>query len=121
MTTTTSSSLTVRPMDEPDERLEPPLARIDMTTLQGITLVRIVVEPGWRWSTSMGPIAGTATCQVPHVGYVLRGRLHILTDAGEEGELGAGDAFTMGAGHDGWVVGDEPVEFLEIVTAEGSA
>jgi hypothetical protein len=92
-----------------------------MTTLQGTTLIRIVVEPGWRWSTSLGPSVGTASCEVPHVGYVLRGRLHILMDGGEEGELVAGDAFTLAPGHDGWVVGDEPVEFLEIVTAEAPA
>jgi hypothetical protein len=118
MTTTEHISLHVRPMDQPDERLEPPLGRIDVTALGRITIVRIVVQPGWRWSTSMGPTAGTASCEVPHTGYVISGRLHVAPDDGSEGELKAGDAFTLAAGHDAWVVGDEPVEFLEIVVAD---
>jgi len=38
-------------------------------------------------------------------------------DDGTESELVAGDAFTCAAGHDGWVVGSEPLEFLEVATA----
>lgn len=117
MTTITRPGLHVRPMDQPDERIEPPLARVDVTTLDGITIMRIVAEPGWRWSTSMGPSAGTPSCEVPHTGYVIAGRLHVVPDDGAEGELVAGDSFTLAAGHDAWVVGDEPVEFLEIVAA----
>lgn len=116
MTTTTSAPLRVRPMDEPDERMEPPLARIDVATLDGTTIIRIVAQPGWRWSTSMGPTAGTATCQLAHVGYVISGRLHIVSDDGTEGDITAGDAWALDAGHDAWVVGDEPVHFLEVAT-----
>ena len=114
MTTSTRAPLRVRPMDQPDERLEPPLATVDITTVDTTTLIRIVAQPGWRWSTSMGPSAGTASCQAPHVGYVISGRLHIVNDDGSEGDITAGDAWALDAGHDAWVVGDEPVHVLEI-------
>jgi hypothetical protein len=106
-------------MDEADERMEPPLATVDVATLDGTTLIRIVAQPGWRWSTSMGPSAGTATCQLPHVGYVISGRMHIVNDDGSEGDITGGDAWALDAGHDAWVVGDEPVHFLEVVAAPG--
>lgn len=119
--TTTSAGLHVRPMDQPDERMEPPLARVDVTTLDGTTIMRIVAEPGWRWSTSMGPTAGTESCEVAHTGYLISGRLGIRMDDGTEGELAGGDAFTLAAGHDGWVIGDEPVVLLEVSAAPASA
>ena len=34
-------------------------------------------------------------------------------DSGEERELAAGDAHVVGAGHDAWVVGDEPCVILD--------
>lgn len=116
-TTSTTAALRVRPMDQPDERMEPPLARIDVTTVDATTIVRIVAQPGWRWSTSMGPAAGTASCQLAHVGYVISGRLHIVNDDGTEGEIAGGDAWALDPGHDAWVVGDEPVHFLEVSAA----
>jgi len=36
---------------------------------------RAVFEPGWKWSEHVKPIAGTDSCQAPHMGYVLSGRM----------------------------------------------
>jgi len=117
MTTVQSDPIVVRSMDTPDETNEFPLVRLDSTTLGDTTLVRVVAQPGWRWSTSVGPIVGAPLCPAPHTGYVISGRLAIRMDDGTEAELGAGDAFTCGGGHDGWVVGDETVQFLEVAPA----
>ena len=38
------------------------------------------------------PIAGTDSCQVHHVGYVLSGRMKVVMDDGTEAEASAGDA-----------------------------
>ena len=38
-------------------------------------------------------------------------------DDGAEVKLCQGDAYIIEAGHDGWVVGDEPVELYEFNTA----
>jgi mannose-6-phosphate isomerase-like protein (cupin superfamily) len=114
MTAVENPALVVRSMDEPDERREPPLARVDVTNSGDTTIARAVAQPGWKWSTSVKPIAGTDSCEVAHTGYVISGRIHIRMDDGSEAELSAGDVFTCAPGHDAWVVGDEPVEFLEV-------
>ncbi len=45
---------------------------------------RAVYEPGWRWTTDMPAIAGTATCQLHHLGYAISGTMHVATDDGQE-------------------------------------
>ena len=66
-------------------------------------------EPGWRWSEHVKPLSGTDSCQVEHIGYVLKGRMKVVMDGGEELEVGPGDVFHMPPGHDAWIVGDEPL------------
>ena len=39
-------------------------------------------------------------------------------DDGTEGEVGPGDAYVAGPGHDAWVVGDEPVVAFEFESAD---
>lgn len=79
----------------------------------GLALAKSTFEPGWRWSTDLAPITGTSSCQIHHLGYVLAGRMHVVMDDGAELELGPGDLFDLPAGHDAWVVGDEPVEMVD--------
>lgn len=79
----------------------------------GLTLLRGVFEPGWRWSTDVAPIAGTNTCQTRHLGYVLTGRMQIRLDDGTELAIGTGDLFDLPAGHDAWVLGDEPCVMVD--------
>ena len=69
--------------------------------------MRGVFEPGWRWSTDIAPIAGTASCQTRHLGYALSGRMQVRMDDGTERELKAGDAAVIPPGHDAWIVGNE--------------
>ena len=59
-----------------------------MVKIGGTTIGRYTFEPGWRWSESVKPIAKTDSCQAHHVGYILTGRLHVVTDDGGESELG---------------------------------
>jgi uncharacterized cupin superfamily protein len=86
-----------------------------------VTIGRARYEPGWRWSTHVGPVAGTPTCQVEHVGMVVAGRAAIAMDDGETIEVGAGDLFHVLPGHDSWVIGDEPYVSLHFLGAEGYA
>src|SRR5206468_11925959 len=62
-------------------------------------------EPGWKWSESVKPIAGTDSCQVAHTGYQLSGRMVVRMDDGSEHEFRPGDAGIIPPGHDAWVVG----------------
>ena len=80
----------------------------------GATFMRGTFEPGWRWSTDLAPIAGTATCQSRHLGYVISGRIGIKNDDGTALEVGAGDVFDLPAGHDAWVIGDEPCVMVDV-------
>jgi hypothetical protein len=104
-----------RRFEQPDEHRSFPLGGMDVVTIQGVTLGLARFEPGWRWSESVKPIAKTDSCQVEHLLYILSGRLHTRFDDGTEMESGPGDIAYAPPGHDGWVVGDEPVVFLEIL------
>lgn len=78
-------------------------------------------EPGWRWSEHVKPLAGTDSCQVEHVGYVLQGRMRVAMDDGPEIELAPGDFFTLPPGHDAWTVGDAPCVLLDFGGLHGYA
>ena len=82
-------------------------------TAGGLTLLKGTFEPGWRWSTDVAPLAGTASCQVRHLGYVISGQMTIKTDDGQEMTISGGDLFDLPAGHDAWVIGDEPCVMVD--------
>jgi ketosteroid isomerase-like protein len=79
----------------------------------GMALMKGTFEPGWRWSTDVAPIAGTTSCQTRHLGYVISGRMHVIQDDGTEIDVGPGDLFDLPAGHDAYVVGDEPCVMVD--------
>lgn len=79
----------------------------------GLAVMRAVFEPGWRWSTDVAPMAGTSSCQMHHLGYVVSGRMQIRMDDGTEVSVAAGDMMDLPAGHDAWVVGEEPCVMLD--------
>jgi class 3 adenylate cyclase len=83
------------------------------------TIGRARVEPGWRWSEHVAPIVGTRRCMVRHVGLCLSGRFHVEMEDGAALELGPDDVFDIPPGHDGWVVGDEAWETVEIAGIYG--
>ncbi|MBD9735785.1 cupin domain-containing protein [Streptomyces sp. H28] len=99
----------VKTLDKPDERRDFPRGHLEAVHLTGLDFAVATFEPGWRWSESVGPIAGTESCMVHHNGFVVQGRMHIRMDDGAEGEVGPGDVFVCPPGHDAWVVGDEQV------------
>jgi hypothetical protein len=92
----------------PDEVREFPHGRVEIVKVAGSEVGRLVLQPGWRWSTDVKPVAGTDSCQAPHVQYHVSGRLRIRMDDGTEFEAGPGDVTSLPSGHDAWVVGDEP-------------
>src|SRR5437879_946381 len=79
----------------------------------GLTLLRGEFEPGWRWSTDIAPLAGTSSCQTRHLGYVISGTMQVRMDDGAEITIRAGDLFDLPAGHDAWVLGDEPCVMVD--------
>jgi class 3 adenylate cyclase len=100
-------------LDEPDELITFPGLTAEVVEVAGLTVARIVHEPGWRWSTHVKPQVGGEWCQARHVGTLLSGRVGILFQDGARAEYEPGDVFETPPGHDGWVIGDEPAVLLE--------
>lgn len=101
-------SLVGRPFDKPDQTRTPDKTRVEVVDLGGVNAARLTMQPGWRWSDCIKPVAGTDSCQARHVGAAVSGRLVIKHDDGAETEVGPGSAYRIEPGHDAWVVGDEP-------------
>jgi class 3 adenylate cyclase len=99
--------------NDPDAVRDLPLAEIRIAHIGSHTIGYGVELPGWRWSTHMGPKAGTTSCPVHHVQVFLSGRFAVRMDDGEEVEFGPMDVGDIPPGHDAWVVGDEPVHILD--------
>ena len=109
----------VRAFSSPDELIELETVRSAMITKGGLTVSDDIQQPGWRWSTHVRPIVGTEWCQVHHVGVILGGHVHFLLEDGTEFEAGPMSLIDIPAGHDAWVVGDEPVETIAWTGARG--
>jgi hypothetical protein len=74
---------------------------------------RMIYPPGFRWSRDMKPITGTDLCMHAHVGFLARGEIHIEYADGCVVEHKAPQVVAIEPGHDGWVVGSEPVVLIE--------
>lgn len=97
----------------PDETRNIANGKVEVINLGEVQAMRATFEPGWKWSESVKPIAGTDSCQVAHLGYQVSGRMRVRMDDGSEHEFGPGDAGVIPPGHDAWVVGDETVVFID--------
>jgi class 3 adenylate cyclase len=98
----------VRSFAEPDELVEVKGVRSAMITKGGITVSYDIQQPGWRWSKDVSPLVGTEWCEVGHIGVLVSGRMQVLLKDGTEYEVGPLSLLEIPAGHDAWVLGDEP-------------
>lgn len=86
---------------------------IELIEVGGLSVGRATLEPGWKWSENVKPIAKTQSCEAAHFQYQISGVLMIRTDSGETYQCRAGDIAVVPPGHDAWVVGDEPVVLVD--------
>ena len=93
--------------DSPDETRTPDKTRLDVVHVGGTTAARLTLEPGWRWSDCVKPVAGTDSCRHRHIGVVQSGRMRVTHDDGTVLELEPGDAYLIEPGHDAEIVGNE--------------
>jgi hypothetical protein len=114
----TVTDVLLKKFDSPDEVRVFEKGRLELLALGPMTIGRASYEPGWKWSQHVGPTAGTALCEVEHVGIVLKGRAAVRMRDGSERVLEAGTAFYVAPGHDSWVVGEEPYVSLHLMGAE---
>lgn len=95
------------------ERREIGHVRIEVSRAGAGRVKRMVYQPGFRWSTHMKPIVGTDLCMHAHVGFLVQGQIHIQYADGCVLEFSAPQVVAIEPGHDGWVVGSEPVVLIE--------
>ena len=105
--------------ETPDETRSMIRGRFDLVRIGGLTIGRATYEPGWRWSTDVGPGVGAERCDVEHVGLVLSGTAAVSFADGRVIELRAGELFYIPpVPHDSWVVGDAPYVSLHFHGAD---
>jgi hypothetical protein len=99
--------------DQPEETREFDNGKVDLVEIAGNNVGRIHLEPGWKWSEAVKPLANTDSCEVAHVGFAISGKLHVVMDDGAELDISGGEAYEIAPGHDAWVEGDTPYEAVE--------
>lgn len=97
----------------PDEVRVFEKGKLELIRVGGGVVGLLTLQPGWKWSKHVKPIAGTQWCEAPHFQYHISGRIHILMADGTEVEAGPGDVTYLPAGHDAWVVGNDPVVVVD--------
>jgi len=76
----------------PDERRTPDKTEVEVVDLGSVKAARMTLQPGWKWSDCIKPVARTESCQIHHEGMVAAGRMHVRHNDGTELEIGPGDA-----------------------------
>jgi hypothetical protein len=97
----------------PDETRDFERGELRLLKMGGGEIGMLVLQPGWRWSDHVKPLAGTDLCEAPHFQYHIAGTLHVVMADGTEFDAGPGDVTALPQGHDAWVVGDTPVQIVD--------
>ena len=105
--------------ENPDEVRVFEKGRFEIINIGGMTIGKATYEPGWKWSQHVSPTAGTAFCEVAHIGMVISGRATAAIKDGAVHVLEPGTVFYIPpVAHDSWVIGDEPYVSLHFLGAE---
>jgi hypothetical protein len=112
------AKLESRRFEEADESHPYDGGRVDIIALGDVILKRGVSEPGFSWSGSLKEMAGTSHCEIPHTSLIVSGCQGVRMKDGTEAEFRAGEIAVIPAGHDVWVVGDEPCVSIDISSVE---
>jgi mannose-6-phosphate isomerase-like protein (cupin superfamily) len=114
--------IVLKRFESPDEVREMDLGKFELVRVGGVTIGRATYQPGWKWSSHVGPRVGSTRCRVEHVGMVVSGMATAAFDDGRVFELKAGDVFHIPpTPHDSWVIGDEPYVSLHFLGAQDYA
>jgi len=99
--------------ESPDEIRVFEKGRVELVKLGEGMVGRMTLEPGWRWSQHVKPIANTSLCESPHFAYHISGRMHFVMEDGTEFEAGPGEVIMLTGRHNAWVVGNETVVIVD--------
>lgn len=105
--------LEVKGFSNPDEVRTFDKGKLELIKVGGALIGRATLQPGWKWSESVKPIAKTESCEAPHFQYHASGTIRIKMDDGTERDVKAGEVSLVPTGHDAWVLGNEPVVLID--------
>ncbi|MGE5855274.1 MAG: cupin domain-containing protein [Syntrophaceae bacterium] len=105
----------LKSFSKPDEVRTFPEGKVELVNIGGAMVGRATFEPGWKWSTSVQPLAKTRSCEAPHFQVQLSGTMRIVMDDGTEFDSRAVDVTLPPVGHDAWVVGNEQVVVVDFL------
>jgi hypothetical protein len=105
--------LEVKSLNKPDEERNFDKGKLELVQIGGATVGRATLQPGWKWSESVKPLAKTKSCEAPHFQYHVSGTLRVLMDDGTQVDCRPGDVSLLPTGHDAWVIGNEPVVVVD--------
>ncbi len=109
----------LKQFENPDEVRKFEKGVFEIIHIAGMTIGRATYEPGWKWTEHVAPTAGTAFCEVPHIGMVISGKATAAIKDGEVYELTPGTIFYVPpVAHDSWVIGDEPYVSIHFLGAD---
>jgi hypothetical protein len=111
-----SSSKAVDPIFAPikgAERRDFGHVRLEVVRAGAARVKRMIYPRGFRWSKDMKPVVKTDYCEHAHVGFLVRGEIHMEYPDGCVVEYKAPAVLAIEPHHDGWVVGDEPAVVIE--------
>jgi hypothetical protein len=97
----------------PDETRTFEKGKVELIKIGGGVVGKFTLQPGWRWSLHVKPIAKTDWCEAPHFQYQVSGRLHVVMSDGVEYDTHSGQVQAIPQGHDAWVVGDQEVVLID--------
>jgi hypothetical protein len=95
------------------ERRDVGRVRLEVGRAGAARVKRMIYPPGFHWAKDMRPAVGTELCMHAHVGFLVHGEIHIEYADGCVVEHKAPQIIAIDPGHDGWVVGKEPVVLIE--------
>jgi len=109
------AGLVRKSLNSPEETrpFEAGMGKLELVKSDKGAVGRGTFQPGWKWSTHVKPIAKTESCQAPHMGYVISGRMKVVMNDGQAEEFVPGDFMIASPGHDAWIVGNEACVLID--------
>ena len=108
-----ASKLLRKSLNSPDEIISSEKEKIELVNLNGFSVARVTLQPGWSWEKYVKPIEKTGSCQVAHTSLILSGRARTIMDDGTVVDSGPGDIGMVPPGHNTLVLGDEPCIIID--------
>ncbi len=63
------AGLEVKSLNTPDEVRAFDKGKLEIINIEGRTVGRATLRPGWKWSESVKPLVNAKSCEAPHFQY----------------------------------------------------